>query len=180
MSGVCCIPSRTVYTERTYSHPHGESRADVQLGNDEDEPLEAESHRVRMNPKNPTSREQQEHEDSGRAVYRNRCAACVEGPGVGGQHRIELLEEEEKDRTTPIVVFDYGFQTGKRRHVHNSDLSRQPTFCEREGPTTYSTISFIVGFIKDLGFRRIILKCDNEPSTKALQDAVIHKCVLRR
>ena len=30
---------------------------------------------------------------------------------------------------------------------------------------------------KDLGFRRIILKCENEPSTKALQDAVIHACV---
>ena len=39
------------------------------------------------------------------------------------------------------------------------------------------SISFFVGCIKDLGFRRIILKCDNEPSTKALQDAVIHACV---
>ena len=28
-----------------------------------------------------------------------------------------------------------------------------------------------------MGFRRIILECDNEPSTKALQDAVIHACV---
>ena len=33
-----------------------------------------------------------------------------------------------------------------------------------------------MGFIKDLVFRRIILKCDDEPSTKALQDAVIHAC----
>ena len=29
---------------------------------------------------------------------------CVEGRGVGGQHRIELLEEE-RERTTPIVAF---------------------------------------------------------------------------
>ena len=36
-----------------------------------------------------------------------------------------------------------------------------------------SILSFLVGVIKDLGFRRIILKCDNEPSTKVLQDAVI-------
>ena len=58
------------------------------MGNEEDEgPLEAEIPRVRMNPKNPTSREKQEHEDSGHAVYKNWCAACVEGPGVGGQHR---------------------------------------------------------------------------------------------
>ena len=74
--------------------PVGESRADVGMGNEEDE--EAEISRVRRNPKNPTSREKQEHEDSTHAVYRNWCAACVEGRGVGGQHRIELLEEEER------------------------------------------------------------------------------------
>ena len=40
--------------------PIGESRADVEMGNDEDEePLEAEISRVRRNPKNPTSREKQ-------------------------------------------------------------------------------------------------------------------------
>ena len=53
---------------------------------------------------------------------------------------------------------------------------RERHVCERKGPTAYS-ISFLVGFIKDLGCRRIILKCDNEPSTDALQDAVIHACV---
>ena len=47
--------------------------------------------------------------------------------------------------------------------------------CERKGPTACS-ISFLVGFIKDLGFRRIMLKCDDEPSTKPLQDALIQAC----
>ena len=38
--------------------PVGESRAVVEIGNEEDEePLEAEIPRTRMNPKNPTSRE---------------------------------------------------------------------------------------------------------------------------
>ena len=79
------------------------------MGNDEDEEtLEAEISRVRMNPKNSTSREKQEHEDAGHAVYRSWCAACVQGRGVGGQHRIEPLEEE-RERTSPIVAFDYGF-----------------------------------------------------------------------
>ena len=56
----------------------------------------------------------------------------VEVRGVGGQHRIELLEEEKRkndsDRsfrqrflTQENAVSD----TGKRRHVSNSDLSRQ-------------------------------------------------------
>ena len=48
-------------------------------GNDEDEePLKGAIPRVRMNPNNPTSREKQEHEDSGHAVHRSWCAACVE------------------------------------------------------------------------------------------------------
>ena len=55
------------------------------MGNEEDEePLEAKIPRVRMNPKNPTSREKQEYEDSGHVVCRSWCAACVEGRGVGG------------------------------------------------------------------------------------------------
>ena len=35
---------------------------------------------------------------------------------------------------------------------------------------------FLVGFFNDLGVRRIILKCDNEPSTKSLQNAVVQAC----
>ena len=57
----------------------GEFRADVEMRNEEDEePLEVEIHRVRMISKNPTSREKG---DSGHAVYRSWCAACVEGRG---------------------------------------------------------------------------------------------------
>ena len=159
----------------------GESRADVEMGIEEDEePLEAEIPRVRMNP---TSREKQEHEDSGHAVHRSWCASCVEGRGVGGQHRIELLEEEERERTTLIAAFDYGFLTQENADTFPILICRDSrygqtgaTCCEQKGPTAYS-ISFLVGFIKDLGFRRIILTCDNEASTKALQDAVIHACV---
>ena len=120
-----------------------------------------------MNPKNPTSREKQEHEDSGHAVYRSWCAACVDGRGVGGQYRIELLEEEERDRTTPIVAFDYGFLTQEIADTFPILICRDSrygktgaTCCERKGPTAHS-ISLLVGFIKDLGFRRIILKCDD-------------------
>ena len=74
-----------------------------------------------MSPKNPRVERIQGH-----AVYRNCCAACVEGGGVGGQHRIELLEEEEGERTTSHVALGYGFHDGKTcRHVSNADLSRQ-------------------------------------------------------
>ena len=95
---------------------------------------------------------------------------------------MELLEEEERERTTPIAL-NYGFLTRENADTFPFLICRDnrhgqsgATCCERKGPTLYS-ISFLVGFIKDLGFRRIILKCDDEPSTKALQDAVIHACV---
>ena len=45
-------------------------------------------------------------------------------------------------------------------------LETGATCRERKGHTAYF-ISFLVGFIKDLGFRRIILKCDNEPSIQS-------------
>ena len=41
----------------------------------------------------------------------------------------------------------------------------------------HTPFHFLLVFITRLGFRRIFLKCDNEPSTKALQDAVIHAYV---
>ena len=49
--------------------PVAEFRADVAMGNEEDdEPWEAEIPKVRMNPKNPTSREKQEHKEKRRHV----------------------------------------------------------------------------------------------------------------
>ena len=159
-------------------------REDVEMGNEEDEePLEAEVPTARNKPKNPTSREKQEHEDAGHAVCRNCCVACVEGRGVGGQHRIELMEEEERERTTPIAAFDYGFLTQENADKFPILICRDSrygqtaaTFCERKGPTAYS-ISFLVGFIEDLGFLRIILQCCNDSSTKSHLDAAIHACV---
>ena len=107
------------------TEPVGKSRADVEMGNEEDEePLEAEIPRVRMNPKNPASREKQEHEDSGHAVCKSWCAACVESRRVGGKHRVELLEEE-RERTTAIVAFDYGFDFLRQQVWSNgSDMLR--------------------------------------------------------
>ena len=56
--------------------------------NDEDEePLEARAPKTRMNPKNPTSREKQEHEDSGHCFQRSWCIAYVDSREV-----VELVD----------------------------------------------------------------------------------------
>ena len=90
------------------------------MRNDEDEEsLEAEVPRAKMNPNNPTSREKQEREDSRHAVDRKWCAACVGSPGDGVQHQLVMMNEEEKARTTSDLVSRH-----KKTHTHisNSDV----------------------------------------------------------
>ena len=53
----------------------------------------------------------------------------------------------------------------RKRHVVNGKVPQHTPF------------HFLLVSSKILGSRRIILKCDTDPSTKALQDAVIHACV---
>ena len=56
---------------------------DVEMEDDEEEePLEQDVSRARMNDENPKTREKHEYEDSGHAVYNSWCTACVEGRGV--------------------------------------------------------------------------------------------------
>ena len=105
----------------------------------------------------------------------------LEGRGVGGQYRIELLEEGERETTTPMVAFDCCFISQENADTFPILICRDSRFgqtgatcCERKGAIAYS-ISFLVGVIKDLSFHRMVLKCDNEPSTKSLQDAVIRE-----
>ena len=71
------------------------------MKDEDEEPLVP---RATMYPKNPASREKQEHEDSGHVAYRSWCAACIEGRGGGGQHRSELLVEEERERKSPMTT----------------------------------------------------------------------------
>ena len=134
-----------------------------------------------MNPKNPSSRE--EHEGAGHAVRRKWSAACVEGRGAGEQHRTEQLEDEERERTTPIAVAcDYGGMTQENADTFPVLISQDSrydqtgaTYRALKGPAAYS-ISFHVGFIKDLGFGRVILKRYKEPGTKSREDEVIRAC----
>ena len=60
-----------------------------------------------MNPKNPTRREKQEHEDIQDMLFTGVGVLLVSKAGCWWK----LLEEEERERTAPIVAFDHGFLT---------------------------------------------------------------------
>ena len=113
------------------------------------------------------------------AVYRNcigvRLVSKVEV--LGGQHRIELLGEEERERTTPIAVFDYGFLTKENEDTFPILIFRDSrhgqtgaTCCGRKGPTAYS-ISLLVGSSKILVFADSFCKWIDFESTSGCSDS---------
>ena len=55
----------------------GESRVDVETGNEEEESPEVGIPTFEMIQKNPTRREEQELEDCGHADYKSWCVVCV-------------------------------------------------------------------------------------------------------
>ena len=121
-------------------------------------------------------RAEQEREHCGHAVYRNGCAVCVKGRCVEKHLQIELLKEEEKERTKlPLVSIDYVFSTGNadtspiwiRRDDGHSRT--RVTCCERK-----DSIPYLIPFLVDW---RIFLKDKNEPSMKVFQESVTHLLV---
>ena len=66
---------------------------------------------------------------------------------------LNVWKKRERERTTPIVAFDYGFLTHENADTLPILICRDSrngqtgaTCCERKGPTACS-ISFLVGFI---------------------------------
>ena len=130
---------------------------------------------MRPNPRRPTAREVAEHEDSSHAIFRAWCKVCNEGRGRGGQHRSEIKDFDAGDTEIPIVAFDYGFMSQEGSDtfpilvVRDSRYRFTAATCvEAKGPNLYA-ICFLVGVVRDLGFQRLIFKCDNEPAIKGLQ-----------
>ena len=103
---------------------------------------------------------------------------CVLVRGVGPQHRREKKTEEQKEQEVPEIAFDYGYMTQEGADtfpilvLRDSRCGYTCSSCvQAKGVNTYS-VALMVGMIRDLGFRRILLKCDNEPATLALRAAV--------
>ena len=58
-----------------------------------------------------------EREDCEHAVDRNRCAVCLKGRCVVKHLQVEPLEEEERERTIPMVALYYVFLTAENASV---------------------------------------------------------------
>ena len=136
--------------------------------------------RIAIDPGAPTPEQVEEHRAAGHCPYRSWCEECVEGRGVGQQHKSGPKSK------IPIVSFDYLLVT--RRGIHTrleecdseillkilvvkDSLSR--TICAHTVPCKgVGSDGYAVEKLKRdilwLGYSRVTLKSDNERAIVAL------------
>ena len=121
--------------------------------------------RVPNLPPEPSARQIAEHELTGHAVYR-RCRHCVASKGRAHAH--SSREEGE----LPEIGIDYGFFGRDKGNVlpilcvkcrNSSTGCVGATVVDRKGASDYAS-SFLTAFIKSQGFKRILVRSDNERS----------------
>jgi hypothetical protein len=140
----------------------------------QDEEVAEESQKLvaKRTPQEPTAKEMAEHEEEECVTYRNWCAHCVAARGVGHQHRDS---PEEEENALPTVSFDYGFMGENDEEMmpilffkDRKTKGQSATTVDQKGVSQFA-VSFCVGYIRELGWKRFIWKSDNEPAILALK-----------
>ena len=130
------------------------------------------------NPGEPTKKEREEH-DLTHIPYRSWCYHCVSGRGKEHPH-FEDKHGEKEDRV-PVVAMDYCYlgsegQEGVPPTLVMKCAKSKAIFshrCEQKGPALEWIVKRVVRDLGILGWSKVVLKCDQEPSIVALQNAVI-------
>ena len=130
-------------------------------------------------PKSPTVEEiEDEREASGHVAYRTWCGHCARARGLRERHA-HIPEEEKAQRSFPAIGIDYfwnGESDKEREHELPSlqvkdEHSGMTWACVAEGPDQFA-VDFMLGVLDECGYKRSILKSDNEPAIKALKAKV--------
>ena len=129
-------------------------------------------------PAEPSLREQAEHEALGHVQFRSWCRHCIRAKAAAlpGHHPAP----PEPETAVPSIFLDYCFMSGadgdsmailaikdhRTKHLWASTV-------EHKGADIYAT-NFLVVSIRSTGYRRIILRSDQEPAILALKAAARH------
>lgn len=173
--------------------PHDEQPADE--GWLDDEAVEVAPARVPPGGRRPSRQEVERHVATGHAVHRDWCFSCMRGRGLATRHEPAGDDREDAD---PLVCMDYGYmldhesEQGQARQQHG-DGERDDedpdgmlivvakdrrtgtygsTALRAKGVTDHSC-KWLAGFLKHLGYRRLVLHSDGEPSICALKTATV-------
>ena len=126
----------------------------------------------------PTQKEIDEHIVS-HLPFRAWCRHCVKGKAKGLPHRIKKERVEEQ---VPLVSIDYMFMHDKQKEgeergmpilVMKDRKTRvvRARVVPQKGRNAYA-IKILAGMIVSLGYKKILLKSDQEPAVLALKEAV--------
>ena len=119
--------------------------------------------------KMPSQAEIQAHFGSGHARYRNWCPHCVASKGRGTPHVTSGQTGE-----LPEIGFDYFYLADKAGtglpNIAATDRNTQSfagSTVEAKGRNNYAT-AFLAGWVRGLGYKKVVFASDNEPSILAL------------
>ena len=122
---------------------------------------EAVAPRVPPVPTKPTQEEQDGHYATGHAAHRSWCEHCVKGRGRVSPH-VRVLEGE-----MPEVGVDYAYLGPE-----GSQVTIKRTRClaatqvPEKGMNVYD-LAFFTGWLRGLGWKRLLLRSDNERALPA-------------
>ena len=134
---------------------------------------QAQTPRAVLAPKSVPEKLRIEHELLGHAVFRSWCRHCSLNLSRGVQHR--RLDEEQS--LLPEFVMDYFFMGQDESKVasHLAIKDRRSGYgmatCLDTKTSEYAVAS-VINFIRETGYKRLVLKSDQEPSILKLKARV--------
>ena len=142
---------------------------------EDEEASEGLKPKVLRSPSDPSPAEVEEHEALGHSVHRSWCGHCMRSRGLMEKHTKQ--KEEDKNPSIPTLGIDYYYLGEKEEglpHLQVRDSHTGMSWASpvpAKGNETFA-VNFMLGVLDEVGYKRLILKSDNEPAIKALKDAV--------
>ena len=158
---------------QTVSEVHGEEiMADIEPEGEE----EAQKAKPMRDPGAPTQAEIDAHNVT-HLPFRAWCPACVAGKSRDRPHR---KAESDENKGVPQVVFDYCFMAGEGDEETVAiqvakDRRTRMIFSHmvpRKGLVSMHGAEELIKDIAKLGHREVVLKSDNEPALRSVQEEV--------
>ena len=146
-------------------------------GGDTTPSVEAQTARAIAVAKTPSQRERDEHELTGCVQYRSWCWHCVASKLHGVPHRRLDKGDAYKDAEIAEIVMDYVYMgSDDTKVVPNVALkdrrSGAISATALEAKNSEYGVKHVSGFLTELGYKRLILKSDNEPAVLTLKSHV--------
>ena len=108
--------------------------------------------------------------------------SCVAGEATDRPHKQQLRGDDEH---IPVIEFDYNFigsQTESEKKVtmlvaiDSVHSSTTAPMVRRKGSGDEYVMQALLNYVKQLGFPKAELKCDQEPSTVDIMNELIERC----